>query len=171
MKGIVIDVEATGPHPVKYAMIQVGAVTLDGETFSAKMRPWAGAHFDPGAMNALKLTKEEVMDWPDPKMQTWAFYEFLMDTTKGKRIPSWSDNPAFDWQFINAYLHEYADHNPLGFSMRRIGDLYAGHVGDVTAATKWKSLRDTAHTHDALDDAKGNAEALSKILRMMKARK
>lgn len=171
MQGIVIDVEATGPHPVHYSMIQIGAVSLDGRTFSAKMRPRPDSKFDPGAMKALNLSVEEVQTWPNPSMQMMSFASWILDVTVGRRVPSWSDNPAFDWQFVNAYLHMYCGENPLGFSMRRIGDLYAGHVGDVGASTKWKKLRDTPHTHDALDDAKGNAEALTKILDMIKKRK
>lgn len=164
MNGLVIDVESTGPHPVEYSLIQIGAVDLEGAEFSCKMRPRPGTIADPNAMKAIGLTWEEVCDWPEPLAQMNLFNEFLADTYGGKRIPSWSDNPAFDWQFINAYLHMYCGANPLGYSMRRIGDFYAGMQHDVYAASKWKRLRDTKHTHDALDDAKGNAEALRKIL-------
>lgn len=71
-----------------------------------------------------------------------------------------SDNPAFDWQFINYYFHRFLGGNPFGFSARRIGDLYSGWKGDARKANEWKSRRRTKHTHDPLDDAKGNAEAL-----------
>ena len=52
----------------------------------------------------------------------------------------------------------YLDGNPFGFSGRRIGDLYCGFVNDTWA--KWKHLRKTRHSHNPVDDAKGNAEAL-----------
>jgi hypothetical protein len=71
-----------------------------------------------------------------------------------------SDNPAFDWQFMNYYFHRFLGENPFGFSARRIGDLYAGWKGDASKSNDWKKLRKTRHTHDPLDDAKGNAEAL-----------
>lgn len=168
MQGLVIDVESTGPHPLSYSLIQIGAVDLNGAEFSCKMRPRPGTLADPGAMNAIGLTWSEVCEWPDPEGQIKLFEEFLRDTYAGKRVTSWSDNPAFDWQFINAYLWEYTGGNPLGFSMRRIGDFYAGMQHNVYAASKWKKLRDTKHTHDALDDARGNAEALQKILEWSK---
>jgi hypothetical protein len=71
-----------------------------------------------------------------------------------------SDNLAFDWQFINYYFHRFLGRNPFGFSGRRIGDLYAGLVKDASKATEWKKFRRTEHTHNPVDDARGNAEAL-----------
>lgn len=170
MSNLVIDVEATGPHPVEYSLIQIGAYSVNGEEFSVKMRPREGTKCDPKALKAIGVTEEEIMTWPAPEWAMQRFMRFLTEPRRNLR-PVWSDNPAFDWQFINAYLHMYCGENPLGFSMRRIGDLYAGHMQDVGASTKWKKLRDTKHTHDALDDAKGNAEALAKILKMIKAKR
>jgi hypothetical protein len=74
-----------------------------------------------------------------------------------------SDNRAFDRQFINYYFHRFLGHNPFGFSARRIGDLHAGLVRDASKASDWKKFRVTPHTHNPVDDAKGNAEALKKF--------
>lgn len=165
-KGLVIDVEATGGSAMTHSMIQIGAVDLDGNEFFAKMRPLEGRDIDPAALRSIGLTEDEIWRWPDPQGEIVRFKRWLLDLYGGKRIPVWSDNPGFDWQFVNGYLWLYTDSNPMGWSMRRIGDFYAGKMGDVTAASKWKRLRDTKHTHNALDDAKGNAEALQKILRL-----
>ena len=81
--------------------------------------------------------------------------------------PPWvfvSDNPAYDWQWINFYFHKYTGANPMGFSARRIGDFYAGLVGDFRASSKWKKLRVTVHDHNPVHDAVGNAEAFRRIL-------
>ncbi|MFL5729533.1 MAG: hypothetical protein ACJ75J_08630 [Cytophagaceae bacterium] len=69
-------------------------------------------------------------------------------------------NPAFDWQWINYYFHFYLGANPFGFSARRIGDMYAGMMKDLSKGSEWKKFRKTKHTHNPVDDAKGNAEAL-----------
>lgn len=90
------------------------------------------------------------------------FAGWLAPQTKGRPI-FMSDNLAFDWHFINCYFHRFLGQNPFGFSGRRIGDLYAGLVKDASKATEWKKYRVTRHTHDPVDDAKGNAEALKKI--------
>ena len=74
-----------------------------------------------------------------------------------------SDNPAFDWQWINYYFHHLLGKNPFGWSARRIGDYYAGLTGNFGNATRWKRLRITKHTHNPVDDAMGNAEAFRRI--------
>ena len=57
--------------------------------------------------------------------------------------------------------------NPFGHSGRRIGDFWAGLTG--TGATQgWKRLRKTAHDHNPVNDAMGNAEAFEEILRLAK---
>lgn len=76
-----------------------------------------------------------------------------------------SDNPAYDWQWINFYFHKYFGENPLGFSARRIGDFYAGLVGNFHRANEWKSLRVTPHDHNPVNDAMGNAEAFRRMLK------
>ena len=76
-----------------------------------------------------------------------------------------SDNPAYDWQWINYWFWKTCNTNPFGHSARRIGDYYAGLVGDFRAASKWKHLRITKHTHHPVDDAMGNVEAFACILK------
>jgi hypothetical protein len=77
-----------------------------------------------------------------------------------------SDNPAFDWQWINYYFHRYLGENPFGYSARRIGDVYCGAMGNMRA--KWKHLRKTVHDHHPVNDAKGNAEAFRVMQEMMR---
>jgi len=98
----------------------------------------------------------------DPKAVMENFAAWLEQHSKGRPIFV-SDNLAFDWQFINYYFHRFLGRNPFGFSGRRIGDLYTGLVKDASKATEWKKYRITAHTHNPVDDARGNAEALRKF--------
>jgi hypothetical protein len=77
-----------------------------------------------------------------------------------------SDNPAYDWQWINFYFWRHLGRNPFGHSARRIGDFYAGLCGDFYASSnRWKSLRVTPHDHNPVHDAMGNAEAFERMLR------
>lgn len=75
-----------------------------------------------------------------------------------------SDNPAYDWQFINYYFHLHLKSNPFGWSARRISDFYAGLVGDWDSTQKWKQLRITEHDHNPVHDALGNVEAFRRLL-------
>ena len=82
----------------------------------------------------------------------------------GKRPIFISDNPAYDWQWINYYFHKELGYNPFGHSARRIGDFYAGLRGDFKHASDWKKLRVTPHDHNPVRDALGNCEAFTRIL-------
>jgi hypothetical protein len=75
-----------------------------------------------------------------------------------------SDNPAYDWQWINYHFHHSMGKNPFGHSARRIGDFYAGVVRDFRAASKWKRFRKTKHDHNPVNDAMGNVEAFKHII-------
>jgi len=77
-----------------------------------------------------------------------------------------SDNPAYDWQFINYYFHKYLGMNPMGHSARRIGDFYAGLMGDFSKTQKWKKWRVTLHDHNPVNDAMGNVEAFEIMIRL-----
>jgi len=68
--------------------------------------------------------------------------------------------------FMSYYFAHAGLKNPFGFSSRRVGDLHSGLKGDSPKASEWKKLRSTAHTHNALDDAMGNAQAVLTIAGM-----
>lgn len=92
-----------------------------------------------------------------------AFRDWLAE--QGERPIFISDNPAYDWQWINFYFHKYFGANPFGFSARRIGDFYAGLTGNFANHSNWKRLRVTPHDHNPVHDAQGNAEAFGRILK------
>ena len=78
-----------------------------------------------------------------------------------------SDNPAYDWQFINHGFHLYLGYNPFGHSARRIGDFYAGLKRNFRRTQDWKRFRKTVHDHNPVNDAMGNVEAFERILSLM----
>lgn len=91
------------------------------------------------------------------------FDAWIRERTPGRAIFV-SDNPAYDWQWINFYFDKYGISNPLGHSARRIGDFYAGLKGHFFKESEWKRLRVTPHDHNPVNDALGNAEAFSKMM-------
>jgi hypothetical protein len=91
------------------------------------------------------------------------FWRWLRDNTVGSPIFV-ADNNGFDWQFINWYFHAFLGKNPFGHSSTNLGSLYRGLVKDMSKS--FKKLRRTRHSHNPVDDARGNAEAL---LHMRKA--
>jgi len=164
MSYVIVDVESDGPCPAEFSMVCFGAVVFDGrlnQTFYGRTRP-VSDRFIPEALTVSGFSREQHLAFDDPKTVMQNFADWLAQHAKGRPVFV-SDNVAFDWQFINYYFHRFIGRNPFGFSGRRIGDLYAGLVKDASKATEWKKYRVTAHTHNPVDDAKGNAEALKKF--------
>lgn len=158
---ISVDVEADGPIPGKYSMVSFGAVVVDerlNRTFYGQTRP-ISEEWVPQALSVSGHTRDEHLAFEDPELVMCRFSEWLSQVSD-KRPIFISDNPAFDWQWINWYFHTYTGANPFGFSARRIGDLYSGMKRHMKQGSSWKRLRKTRHTHHPVDDAKGNAEAL-----------
>lgn len=163
MSYIVVDVEADGPIPGPYSMVSFGAVlvseTSPMKTFYGKVKPISSIWI-PEALAVSSISREEHENYDDPGKVMSEFEKWL--TTNSKNRPIFmSDNLAFDWQWINYYFHLYLKRNPFGYSGRRIGDLYCGIVKDSNLNHEWKrKYRKTKHTHNPVDDAMGNAEAL-----------
>ena len=164
MSYVIVDVESDGPIPAEFSMVCFGAVVFEdplNQTFYGQTRPISD-RFVPEALAVSGFSREQHTAFDDPKLVMEKFACWLAGCAKGRPVFV-SDNVAFDWQFINYYFHRFIGRNPFGFSGRRIGDLYAGLVKDASKATEWKKYRVTKHTHNPVDDAKGNAEALKKI--------
>lgn len=164
MSYIIVDVESDGPIPAEFSMVCFGAVLFDDrldKTFYGQTRPISD-RFAPEALAVSGFSREQHLQFDDPKEVMEKFAVWIEQHSKGRPVFT-SDNVAYDWQFINYYFHRFLGKNPFGFSGRRIGDLYAGLVKDASKATEWKKYRVTAHTHNPVDDARGNAEALRKF--------
>ena len=162
MAWIVVDVEADGPCPGLYSMVSFAAVVVEpalDRVFKGRTAP-VSAKWQAETLAISGVSRDEHQSFPLPEETMAAFGQWIGIVAGGQRPTFISDNPAFDWQFINYYFHRFVGENPFGFSARRIGDLYAGWKGDARRTSEWKRLRRTAHTHDPLDDAMGNAEAL-----------
>jgi DNA polymerase III epsilon subunit-like protein len=141
-------------------MVSFGAVVVEpglNQTFYGECRP-ISEEWVAEALAVSGFTREQTMTFKDPMQTMKRFGEWL--DALGRPIFA-SDNVAFDWQFINYYMHKFTGSNPFGFSGRRIGDLYCGMQKNMF--TKWKHLRQTKHDHNPVNDAKGNAEALLKM--------
>ncbi len=172
MSLFVVDVEADGPCPGLYSMVSFAAVRVQQEPhdcfFYGETRPLT-ERFVQGALDACRMTREKHLSFEDSAEVMKRFEQWLKENSRGRPV-FLSDNPAFDFSWINYYSHLHLGHNPFGFSARRIGDLYAGLEKDFFASSKWKSLRRTAHTHHPVDDARGNVEAFLAMTQQHKLR-
>ena len=158
MACVMVDVESDGPIPGDYSMICFGAVVVQEgleRTFYGRLKPISDK-WSPEALAISGFTRDDTLGFDDPKSVMEQFGRWIGDT-KGRPLFV-SDNNGFDWQFINWYFWHFTGGNPFGHSSTNLGSLYKGMVKDMFQ--NFKHLRKTEHTHDPVDDARGNAEAL-----------
>ena len=159
MPYVMVDVEADGPIPGDYSMISFGAVIVEprlDRTFYGRLKP-VSDKFVADALKVSGFSRAETLTFDDPQTVMADFRGWIRRHCKGRKLFI-SDNNGFDWQFINWYFHHFLGENPFGFSSTNLGSLYKGMMKDMFV--NFKHLRRTKHTHDPVDDARGNAEAL-----------
>jgi len=159
MSAIMVDIESDGPIPGDYSMVSFGAVLVDDnldKTFYGRLKP-ISEKWVPEALSVSGHSREETLSFEEPKIVMDDFAVWLKKHSNGRPL-FFSDNNGFDWQFINWYFHHFTGNNPFGFSSTNLGSLYKGIVKDMVK--NFKHLRKTKHTHNPVDDARGNAEAL-----------
>ena len=158
-----VDIESDGPIPGDYSMIAFGAVLVEpalARSFHGKVRP-VSDKWIPEALAVSGFTREQTLEFLPPEPVMRDFRDWLGKNVKGS--PRFiSDNNGFDWQFINWYFHHFLGANPFGFSSSNLGSFYKGVVRDYFK--NFKHLRKTPHTHNPVDDARGNAEAFLEII-------
>lgn len=158
-KLIFCDVEATRYTPFSGVMTEFGAVEFSNEhKFYGKL--W-DASPDPDNP-AVPLVWEDTVHYDEARVMK-NFHDWL--TSFDERTVFVSDNPAYDYQWINYYFDKHALTNPFGHSARRIGDFYAGLTGNWSNTNAWKRFRQTVHDHNPVNDALGNVEAVKEIVR------
>ncbi len=154
---IFVDRETTGKSPSTGYLTEFGAVSYPKrETFHGQLYKVTRDS------EGKKIVGEAN---PHPEKVFEDFELWLKKVCHGSRPVFVSDNPAFDWQWINDGFHKYLGHNPFGHSARRISDFYAGLTKDFSNTQKWKKWRITPHDHNPVHDSLGNVEAFAAMLK------
>lgn len=117
-KLVVVDVESDGEYPPDFSMVCFGAVVVEpalDQTFYGRVKPLS-ANWKPEALAISGITRAEHETFDDPKDVMAAFANWL--GRLGDRAIFVSDNPAYDFQWVNYYLHKFHGSNPFGYSGR-----------------------------------------------------
>ena len=184
----VTDIECDGPSPLTNSMLSFATVvvredgTLCGE-FEAVLAPRPDKQTDEGTMAFWKAHPKAwtaATSNPEPPSEVMRRFADWVESYAGKR--AFAARPvAFDGLWIDHYLRDFADCYLLDVPYwgRRIftagaldiGSYIAGifnrtdpHTGDISFPAAW--LGNHEHTHRAIDDARGYASLLSKLLRI-----
>jgi DNA polymerase III epsilon subunit-like protein len=155
---IFVDVEATGRSPINGTMTEFGAVEYKTRlTFHGLIWESQPAEDNPAVS---VITGKLISPLPDVMS---AFAGWLKERSKERPVFV-SDNPAYDFQWINAAFDACGMDNPFGHSARRISDFWAGLNRNWSNTQDWKRYRVTRHDHNPVHDAMGNVEAFERIL-------
>lgn len=169
---ISVDVETAGPNPSQYALLSIGACTVDARrrTFYVELKPGdlrstseaQGVHnLDLDALQASGLPPEEAMA---------SFEQWVQQVTPPGVNPVFVGfNAPFDWMFVADTFHRTLGRNPFGHAALDIKALFMGMSGSTWAQTTKRTLSprylDGRHlSHNALSDALDQAEIFEKIM-------
>ncbi len=160
---ISVDVEASGPTVGLGDLVSFGAVFVTPELsqrfYSGIIAPLCDV-WEQEAYSVVGITRQEHLAGKPAKEALDEFVAWLQQCCPDvDRFIMLSDNPGFDFAWVQHHLLHGGHRQWLGHSARRIGDAWAGLRGNPRETQGWKKLRRTAHTHNPLDDALGNAEA------------
>lgn len=158
-----VDVEADGPNPAVGSMIEIGAVVVGKPNlkFQSLLRP-IHDRFSPKSLQISGIDREGLLQsGPDPEDVMKKFHSWILSSAAGSNPVFVSDN-AFDWSFVDYYLHKYTGSNPFGHSPRNLHDLHKGFHRSLSSRL---SDHRGPLTHGALDDAQANARYMERLIR------
>ena len=167
-----VDVEASGPIPGAYSLLSIGACVVGntGETFYAEIQPINDAYVPEAIEVAGKSMEEFALSGQTPESVMKSFRSWLTTVSDEASPVFVGFNAAFDWSFINWYFHTYLGENPFGVGGIDIKSFYMGMSGCSWEDTRSSHIPDkfkgrSPHTHNALDDAKEQAEMFELMLK------
>ena len=169
---VVIDVEAAGPSPSRYALLSIGACTVGDprQTFYVELQP-DRMDSTPEAMAIHGLSLEQLTIHGEPPVDAMRqFADWLDEIAPGERRPVFvAFNAPFDWMYVNDYFHRYLGRNPFGHAALDIKAYYMGLHGASWAETSYRFVGERygsphALNHHALDDAIHEAQLFQSML-------
>ncbi len=168
---ISVDIEADGPIPGDYSMSSFGACVVgDGATFYRELKPITD-RFDPEAAVVAGLDRAKLIaEGAEPSAAMRDFNDWIREVSRKKGRPVFVGfNATFDWMFVHWYFIHFVGKNPFGIAGLDIKAYYMGALGKEHWSDTAKRnmdprfLSNRPHTHNALDDAREQAEIFARI--------
>ena len=169
---ISVDVEASGPFPPTFSMLSIGACVVGDHTasFYVELKPISEQVVAEAIRVVGKPLEYFAEKGREPKAVMAELEEWVESISRGQTPVFVGFNAAFDWAFVNWYFHTYLGRNPFGIGSIDIKSYFMGLKGG-----SWEEARSSRiparfkgtaeQTHNALDDARSQAEMFERMLR------
>lgn len=165
---ISVDIECSGPIPIDYSMLSLGACIVGKEedddkknsTFYIEIQPISDNYIKE-ALEVCGFSLQELKAKGMPPQQAMEYFADWIAKVSVARKPVFISHPvAFDWSFVNYYFYKFIGWNPFGVSGIDIKSVWIGktnakwHAIGIDDIKKSLGLEHIIHTHNALEDAK-----------------
>ncbi len=177
---IIVDVEFSGLDAIKDSIVSIGAIELDNpqNQFYGECRVWDEAHINDEALAVNGFTKEEIKDSKKQSDEDLV-KTFIGWTSTCKEHTFAGQNPSLDMEFIRNgakryhmdwnFAHRTIDQHSLCFMhmiKRGITPPVLNNRSDLNSdkIMEYVGIPVEPHPHNALNGAKFEAEAISRLL-------
>jgi hypothetical protein len=169
---ISVDAEMSGPAPGIYSMLSIGATVVGRkeDTFYAELKP-LNMNFVPEALAVAGFSLKELdKSGRDPKEAINSFATWVQAVSGDKKAVFVSFGTS-DWLFVKWYLVNFGHADLFGPNSVDMKSYYMGMEDVDWRSTKKDRIKkellrsDNKHTHNALDDAKEQADIFSNFLK------
>lgn len=177
-----VDIESDGPVPGSFSMLSfalVAVATFDGERFvrfepDVPRRYWElqpiSERYEPEALSINGLDRERLRrEGALPAEAMREADRWVRRVADGRRAVLVAYPAVFDWSFMHWYFSSFLGASPFGHgTCIDIRSLYIGASGSTYAESSKSHLPpellpQSAHTHNALDDAVEQGELFSNL--------
>lgn len=167
-----MDVETSGPIPGEYSLLSIGACVVSEreKNFYAEIKPLNG-NFSAKAMEVNGLSMDKLSVEGEEPAGVMARFEKWIKEVSGEKKPVFVGfNATFDWSFTHWYFIKFLGRDPFGISGLDIKAYFMGMKKCLWRETRKKEVRKyfpsgQKHTHNALDDAKEQAEIFEGMIK------
>lgn len=177
---LILDVETTGVDPKKHSIVSIGALEFEKteREFYGECRMWNGAEISEEALGVNGFTREQIVE-TNIKSHDELLQKFSGWLTDCSDVVIAGENPWFDRDFLNESFARAGLLSPFGKRCVDLHSVCCAHkmnrrlslllkdkksILNTDSILEYVGLPRRTGSHNALEDAKLEAEAFSRLI-------